>query len=144
MFPVVTAEDLYEISHWFIQYHLLSFQILHIVFPLLLYLQLAPFDPSGDETTRAFSGVRWAQTYGYGYVPNPLLERFFIAVAIDTPDFDNLQGRYVVTDLFKVEYKMLNRNILIRGVLTLHAQNTQNVGVKQYNILCILLCYTIQ
>ena len=54
----------------------------------VLYMQLAPRH-NISEFGRAYAGVRWSQTYGYGYVPNDLLQRFFMAVVMDTPDFDS-------------------------------------------------------
>ena len=53
---------------------------------LYLYVQLAPRH-NNSAFGRAYAGVRWSQTYGYGYVPNDKLQRFFMAVAMDTPDF---------------------------------------------------------
>ena len=54
-------------------------------------LQLAP-NNEGNENDRNYVGVRWSQTYDYGFVPNDLLQRFFMAVAMDTPDFDGPHG----------------------------------------------------
>lgn len=35
-----------------------------------------------------YAGLRWAQTAGYGYVPNPLMPNTFMATIIDTPKPD--------------------------------------------------------
>ena len=53
-------------------------------------MQLAPFDPNDDD--RTYAGVRWYQTYAVGYAPNDDLPNFFMAVAMDTPDFDSPYG----------------------------------------------------
>ncbi|PIK46232.1 putative sialate O-acetylesterase [Apostichopus japonicus] len=33
-----------------------------------------------------FASLRWAQTAGYGYAPNPVLQNVFMAVSVDLPD----------------------------------------------------------
>ena len=44
-------------------------------------------DAGGDYSNRwGFAGLRWAQTAGYGYVPNPKMPRTFMAVILDTPN----------------------------------------------------------
>ena len=53
-------------------------------------LQLAP--NYIDDTLRAYPSMRFAQSYDYGFAPNPLLPRFFMAVAMDTPDVDGPHG----------------------------------------------------
>ena len=53
-------------------------------------IQLAPSDL--DDADRGFPGVRWSQSYGYGYVPNFELQSFFMAVAMDTPDVGGPHG----------------------------------------------------
>lgn len=35
-----------------------------------------------------FPGLRWSQTAGYGYVPNPRMPKTFMAVILDTPNAD--------------------------------------------------------
>ena len=48
-----------------------------------------PADPThGDPYSPAFGygGLRWAQTAGYGRVPNPVQPNVFMAVSVDTPD----------------------------------------------------------
>ena len=41
-----------------------------------------PHDNSGDPFSNAFgyAGVRWAQTAGYGFVPNPSMPKVFMGV----------------------------------------------------------------
>merc|ERR1719182_580981 len=41
-------------------------------------------DPYSTEW--GYAGVRWAQTAGFGYAPNPRLPGVFMAVSLDTPD----------------------------------------------------------
>ena len=38
------------------------------------------------STQWGYAGVRWAQTAGFGYAPNPRLPGVFMAVSVDTPD----------------------------------------------------------
>jgi hypothetical protein len=48
-----------------------------------------PTDPThGDPYSPAwgYAGLRWAQTAGYGRVPNPAQPNVFMAVSVDTPD----------------------------------------------------------
>lgn len=48
-----------------------------------------PEDPTdGDPYSNKFGygGIRWAQTAGYGYVPNPKMQNVFMATSFDTPD----------------------------------------------------------
>ncbi|XP_025099241.1 sialate O-acetylesterase-like [Pomacea canaliculata] len=54
------------------------------------YVQLAGYSP-GDSVGQ-FPALRWAQTAGYGYSPNPVLPRTFMAVAMDLPDFSSPSG----------------------------------------------------
>ncbi|XP_064601238.1 sialate O-acetylesterase-like [Liolophura sinensis] len=54
------------------------------------FVQLAPDRPS--HVISHFPGIRWQQTHGYGYVPNPAMEAVFMAVAMDLPDFDSPHG----------------------------------------------------
>ena len=54
---------------------------------VLYVLQLSPWTNKTGNDDRSYPSVRWSQTYGYGYVPNDKLQRFFMAVAMDTPDF---------------------------------------------------------
>ena len=50
-------------------------------------VQLAPFTELDRDC--CMNNVRWQQTFEFGYVPNDQLQRFFMAVAIDLPDFDS-------------------------------------------------------
>ena len=52
--------------------------------------QLAP-DSQGDNPIGT-SDIRWQQSYEFGYVPNDQLQRFFMAVAMDLPDYDSPYG----------------------------------------------------
>ncbi|PVD29018.1 hypothetical protein C0Q70_11615 [Pomacea canaliculata] len=54
------------------------------------YVQLAGYNEG--TAVGQFPGVRWAQTAGYGYSPNPALPRTFMAVAMDLPDFHSTAG----------------------------------------------------
>ena len=36
-----------------------------------------------------YPNTRWAQTANYGYTPNELLQRVFLAVSVDLVDFDS-------------------------------------------------------
>ncbi|PVD28167.1 hypothetical protein C0Q70_10752 [Pomacea canaliculata] len=60
------------------------------------YVQLAGYHNSQD--VGAFPVLRWAQTGGHGYAPNPDQPRSFMAVAMDLPDFtspyDPIHPRY--------------------------------------------------
>ncbi|WAR02034.1 SIAE-like protein [Mya arenaria] len=54
------------------------------------FSQLAPWR---DQTAElGFSEIRWAQTFGFGFVPNPSLSSVFMAVAMDLPDFASPYG----------------------------------------------------
>jgi len=53
-------------------------------------VQLAP--NRNQDVVAGFSDVRWHQTYAFGYTPNSELDNFFLAVAVDLPDFDSPQG----------------------------------------------------
>ena len=46
-----------------------------------------PEAPGGDYSAAyGFAGLRWSQTAGYGYAPNPRMPNTFMAVAMDTPN----------------------------------------------------------
>ena len=45
-----------------------------------------------NDSDRSFVGVRWHQSHTVGFVPNIFLPRFFMAVTMDTPDFNSPQG----------------------------------------------------
>lgn len=59
--------------------------------PRLFCRQLAPDRPSHDVISH-FPGIRWQQTHGYGYVPNPAMEAVFMVVTMDLPDFNSPHG----------------------------------------------------
>ena len=46
-----------------------------------------------SDTDKNYAVVRWHQTADYGYVPNPDMERTFMAVTIDLPDPQSPYGR---------------------------------------------------
>ena len=67
---------------------------------ILACFQLGPWRE--QKLQQGFIDVRWAQTYEYGYVPNPSLENVFMSVAFDLPDFHSpihsqpyLEGYYL-------------------------------------------------
>ena len=39
-----------------------------------------------NSTDNGFPGIRWSQTASYGYVPNPAMQKVFMAVAMDLGD----------------------------------------------------------
>ena len=55
-------------------------------------LQLAPNKKTAVPITRGIPDLRWAQTAEYGYTPNPVLKRTFLAVAVDLPDPNGPHG----------------------------------------------------
>lgn len=47
----------------------------------------SPLDPLNPFSDRfGFAGLRWSQSAGYGYAPNPAQPNVFMAVSVDTPD----------------------------------------------------------
>ena len=52
--------------------------------------QLGP-DVRGS-TSLGFPNIRWQQTGNEGFLPNDYMQRFFMAVAMDLPDFDSPHG----------------------------------------------------
>ncbi|KAH3771385.1 hypothetical protein DPMN_172701 [Dreissena polymorpha] len=69
--------------------------------PVILYFEIVceirPFQlaPHRNVTGAHFGwpDIRWAQTGGYGYVPNPALKTVFMAVAMDLPDYASPYGK---------------------------------------------------
>jgi len=57
----------------------------YAIFVLVVLLQLAGWRQ--DKIDMGYIDIRWAQTYNYGYVPNPVLENVFMANAMDLPDY---------------------------------------------------------
>ncbi|KAL3882468.1 hypothetical protein ACJMK2_028805, partial [Sinanodonta woodiana] len=45
-----------------------------------------------NEASLGFPILRWAQTASYGFAPNPMMPKTFMAVAVDLPDFYAPQG----------------------------------------------------
>ncbi|XP_069101922.1 sialate O-acetylesterase-like [Argopecten irradians] len=54
------------------------------------FVQLAPFRDGADSMN--FPSLRWAQTAGYGTVPNVKMPNTFMSVALDLPDFKSPYG----------------------------------------------------
>ncbi|XP_060070506.1 sialate O-acetylesterase-like [Ylistrum balloti] len=54
------------------------------------FVQLAPNAP--ETIAKGFPALRWAQTAGYGKVPNPKMPNTFMSVALDLPDFKSPYG----------------------------------------------------
>ena len=57
------------------------------------FVQLAPW--FGNT---APAGIRWAQTAGYGHVPNPAMPNTFQAIAFDLTDYNNPFGSVHIRD----------------------------------------------
>lgn len=53
-------------------------------------VQLAPW--RNQDIVNGFPDIRWAQTDAFGYVPNANMNKHFIAVAIDLPDYASPYG----------------------------------------------------
>ncbi len=49
-----------------------------------LYLQLST--DKKDAIDDGFPSIRWHQTADFGFVPNPRMQKTFMAVALDLPD----------------------------------------------------------
>jgi len=47
----------------------------------------------GDHLTYGYTDIRWRQTANYGFVPNPHLQKVFMAVAMDLPDLNSTHRR---------------------------------------------------
>ncbi|XP_025099745.1 sialate O-acetylesterase-like [Pomacea canaliculata] len=56
------------------------------------YVQLSALNPPNATQWDAYPDLRWAQTVGHGYSPNPDLPYTFMAVAMDLPDFSSPYG----------------------------------------------------
>ncbi|XP_053397524.1 sialate O-acetylesterase-like isoform X2 [Mercenaria mercenaria] len=77
------------IDDWREKFHAASHQQSSKTFPFG-FVQLAAVK---NQTIRvAMPDLRWAQTAGYGYVPNPVLQNVFMAVAMDLPDYASPYG----------------------------------------------------
>ncbi|XP_052800115.1 sialate O-acetylesterase-like isoform X2 [Mya arenaria] len=77
------------IEDWRAKFHAKSHSQTSNQFPFG-FVQLAPWR---DQTAElGFSEIRWAQTFGFGFVPNPSLSSVFMAVAMDLPDFASPYG----------------------------------------------------
>ncbi|PVD28182.1 hypothetical protein C0Q70_10768 [Pomacea canaliculata] len=85
------------------------------------YVQLAAH--SDTQQVGSFPALRWAQTGGYGYAPNPDQPHAFMAVAMDLPDFTSPDGPIHPRDKQDVAYR------LMRGALNVaygHSDVTYN------------------
>ncbi|XP_064594989.1 sialate O-acetylesterase-like [Liolophura sinensis] len=51
------------------------------------FVQIAPW--TQQSTIGSFPALRWAQTAGYGYVPNSVMNKVFMSVAMDLADYDS-------------------------------------------------------
>jgi sialate O-acetylesterase len=60
-----------------------------LVFPFG-QVQLAPW--KNEDISAGFPDVRWEQTDHVGYTPNLSMNKYFLSVAIDLPDFDSPYG----------------------------------------------------
>lgn len=77
------------INDWREKFHAASHQQTSKSFPFG-FVQLAAYK---NQTLRvAMPDLRWSQTAGYGYVPNPILQNVFMAVAMDLPDYASPYG----------------------------------------------------
>ena len=64
-------------------------------FNLLIFLQLSSVGRDISSQERNFAQLRWNQTAGYGYVPNPRQKKVFMAVAMDLGNpFSPFQSSY--------------------------------------------------
>ncbi|XP_067675872.1 sialate O-acetylesterase-like [Haliotis asinina] len=72
------------ISDWRLKFNQGSLGQTDKLFPFG-FVQLGPMNP--DPPTSGFPEIRWHQTADYGYVPNPKMEKTFMAVAMDLADF---------------------------------------------------------
>ena len=59
---------------------------------MFYYVQLAPWR-NDSSIIKGFPDIRWHQTADFGYVPNPVMPKTFMAVAIDLPDFSSPYNR---------------------------------------------------
>jgi len=87
-----------------------------------------------------FTDLRWAQTDGLGYTPNARMAKFFLAVAIDLPDFTSPSGdihpRYkrqiadrLALGAFNVAYGSTDSGIFQGPIPTGYALNGANVVI---------------
>jgi sialate O-acetylesterase len=106
-----------------------------VVFPFG-QVQLAAW--KNNPNSFDFTDLRWAQTDGLGYTPNTRMEKFFLAVAIDLPDFQSPAGdihprykRQIATRLalgaFNVAYGSTDEGIFQGPIPTGYSLNGPNV-----------------
>ena len=84
---------IYTIFHVEIQNRCISTNFMDLR-TLTNLLQLAANrDYAKINTSTGFPDIRWHQTADIGYVPNYILNKVFMAVAMDLPDFSSPYGR---------------------------------------------------
>ncbi|WAR15849.1 SIAE-like protein [Mya arenaria] len=91
------------INDWREKFHLNSQLQTEKNFPFG-FVQLAP---NANKTLHTgMPDLRWSQTAGYGYVPNPALPGVFMAVAMDLPDYDSPYGTIHPRDKYDVAKRL--------------------------------------
>lgn len=70
-------------------------------------VQLAP-NREANHLTYGYTDIRWRQTANYGFLPNPLLKKVFMAVTIDLPDLTSPYGSV----LSRYKHDVANRLVL--------------------------------
>lgn len=75
------------ITDWRLNFNVGSQNQTDHVFPFG-FVQLAPWR-NDSSIIKGFPDIRWHQTADFGYVPNPVMPKTFMAVAIDLPDFSS-------------------------------------------------------
>ncbi|XP_059144149.1 sialate O-acetylesterase-like isoform X2 [Physella acuta] len=77
------------IDDWRLSFNKASSGQSDILFPFG-FVQLSTSGPNNEDAT--YVDIRWHQTADFGTVPNKRLQRVFMAVALDLPDFDAPSG----------------------------------------------------
>lgn len=75
-------------------------------------VQLAP-NRESSHLTYGYTDIRWRQTANYGFVPNPLLKKAFMASAIDLPDINSTHANVLP------QHKHDITNRLVQGALAI-------------------------
>ncbi|XP_022616948.1 sialate O-acetylesterase [Seriola dumerili] len=68
------------------------------------FVQLSTYKK--DSTDDGFPNIRWHQTADVGFVPNPRMQRTFMAVALDLPDITSPYGTIHPRDKQDVAYRL--------------------------------------
>ncbi|KAK2176658.1 hypothetical protein NP493_649g01057 [Ridgeia piscesae] len=101
------------------------------------FVQLGANRP-GDHLTYGYTDIRWRQTANYGFVPNPHLQKVFMAVAMDLPDLNSTHRRQAnvhtqkmkhtpfVTCSIHPRFKRVVASRLVKGALSV-AYRQRNV-----------------